>query len=105
VQSVQLLRHGTGLRIYVVAGGICFLQTVRAGAETHTASCSVGTGFVPQGKSGRGVKLTNHVLLVELRMNGAVPLVSLYAFMMWTGIDFYLPLQKNLHLQKSQWLL
>ena len=79
VQSVQLLRRklvGERLRTDVVAGDISCFQMVRTVSEAHTTSCSVGTGFLSQGQSGRGVKLTTHVHLVaKLRMSGGVPLV------------------------------
>lgn len=71
------------------------LQAVKALAEAYTASCSIGTGFLSQGQSGRGMKL------IKLRMNGALPIVLLYTFMTWTRTDLYLPSQK-ICISKSQ---
>lgn len=59
----------------MVAGDISFLQTVRTVSESPTASCSVCTGFLSQGHSGRGVKLTTQIHLVaKLRMSAALPI-------------------------------
>lgn len=45
-----------------------------------------GYPYTFQGESGQGMKLTTHVTLVlELRMCGAIPLLCLHAFMVWTG--------------------
>jgi len=47
----------------------------------------MGTGVLSQGGIGQGMKLTSHLTLVlELRICGAIPLLCLYAFMVWTGI-------------------
>jgi hypothetical protein len=41
-----------------------------------------GTGFLSQGKGGRGVKLTTQLYPVyRLRMSGAMPLLPIYVFM------------------------
>ena len=63
-----------------------FFENVQTGCGAHTASYSVGTGVLPRGYSGRSVKLTAHLHLVpRLRMSGAIPLLPLYAFRVWTG--------------------
>ena len=41
---------------------------VQTGPGAHTASCTIGTGSFPGVKSGRGVTLTPHPLLVPLVM-------------------------------------
>lgn len=54
--------------------------------QNHPACCSKGTGAISWGQGGRGVKFTPHVHLVpRLRMSGAKPLPSLYAFTTQTG--------------------
>ena len=45
-----------------------FPHLVQTSTWTHPASCTMGTGFFPGVKSGRGVKLTPHPLLVPLVM-------------------------------------
>ena len=60
------LRAGrSGDRIPVAAR---FSAPVQTGPETHPASCTKGTGSFPGVKSGRGVTLTPHPLLVPLVM-------------------------------------
>jgi hypothetical protein len=45
----------------------------------------MGTGVLSRGYSGRRLRLTTQIHLVpRLRINGAVPLFPLYAFMVWT---------------------
>ena len=44
--------------------GARFSAPVQTGPGTHPASCTVGTGSFPEVKSGRGVKLTPHPLLL-----------------------------------------
>jgi len=41
-----------------------FSAPVQTGPGTHPASCTMGTGSFPRVKSGRGVTLTPHPLLV-----------------------------------------
>jgi len=45
-----------------------FSAPVHISPGGHPASCSMGTGFFPGVKSGRGVALTPHPLLVPLVM-------------------------------------
>jgi len=53
---------------------------VQTGCGAHPASCTVGTGSFPGVKSGRGVALTPHPLLVPWsRKSSAVPLLPLWA--------------------------
>jgi len=48
--------------------------------EAHPASCTMGTGSFPGVKSGRGVTLTPHPLLVPWsRKSRAIPLLPLWA--------------------------
>jgi len=44
--------------------GARFSTPVQTGPGAHPASCTVGTGSFPGVKSGRGVTLTTHPLLV-----------------------------------------
>ena len=51
-----------------------------SGDGVHPASCTMGTGSFPGVKSGRGVKLTPHHLLVSWsRKSRAIPLLPLWA--------------------------
>ena len=45
--------------------GTRFSSPVQTGPEAHPASCKMGTGFIPGVRSGRGVTLTPHPLLVQ----------------------------------------
>jgi len=45
-----------------------FFALVQTGPGAHPASCTMGTGSFPGVKSGRGVTLTPHLLLVPLVM-------------------------------------
>jgi len=44
--------------------GARFSAPVHTGPGAHPASCTMGTGSFPRPKSGRGVTLTSHPLLV-----------------------------------------
>ena len=48
--------------------GAKFSAPVQTGPWAHPASCTIGTGSFPEVKSGRGVMLTPHPLLVPLVM-------------------------------------
>ena len=55
-----------------------FSAPVQTGREAHPASCTMGTGSFPGVKSGRGVRLTRHPLLVPRSRKGrAIPLFPL----------------------------
>jgi hypothetical protein len=61
-------------------------QKVQTGSGAQLANNSVGTGIISRGQSGRGMKLSIHLHLEpRLRMSGAIPLLSLYAFMEGIG--------------------
>ena len=49
-------------------GGAKFSAPVQTGSGAHPGSCKMGTGSFPGVKSGRGVTLTPHPLLVPLVM-------------------------------------
>jgi hypothetical protein len=53
--------HGTGIEFPVEAR---YYVPVQTGPGVHPASCTMGTGSFPGVKSGRGVTLTPHPLLV-----------------------------------------
>jgi len=60
--------------------GARFSAHVQTGPGTHTASCTMDTGSFPGEKSGRGVTLTSHPLLVPWsRKSRAIPLLPLWA--------------------------
>ena len=60
--------------------GARFSAPVQTGPGAHPASCTVGTGSFPGVKSGRGVTLTPHPLLVPWSRKGrAIPLLPLRA--------------------------
>jgi hypothetical protein len=68
------------VRIAVGARDVFLLQNVQTGTWAHPASYSMDTEVLS-----RGVNLTAHLHLVpRLRMSGAVPLLTLCAFMAWT---------------------
>jgi hypothetical protein len=50
--------------------GSRFSAPVQTGPRVHSASCTMGTGSFPGVKSGRGVTLTPHPLLVPLVKKG-----------------------------------
>jgi hypothetical protein len=58
------------------------LRNIQTGSGTHPASYIMGTEVPSRGLSGWGMMLTTHFQLApKLRMNGAIPLLPLYAFM------------------------
>ena len=60
--------------------GAKFSTPVQTGPGAHPASCTMGTVSFPRVKSGRGVTLTPHPLLVPWSRKGrAIPLLSLWA--------------------------
>jgi hypothetical protein len=70
------LRAGrSGVRIPVEAR---FPAPVQSGSEAHPSSCTMGTGFFPGVKSGPGVTLTPHPLLVPCSRKGRAILYSPY---------------------------
>jgi len=59
--------------------GARFSAPVQTGPRAHPASCTMGTGFFLGVKSGRGVTLTPHPLLVPWSRKGrAIPLLPLW---------------------------
>jgi hypothetical protein len=54
--------------------GARFSTPVQTGPGDHPASCKMGTGFFPGVKSGRGVTLPPHPLLVPWSREGRAPL-------------------------------
>jgi len=60
--------------------GAIFSAPVQTGSGAHPASCRMGTGSFPGVKSGRGVTLTPHALLVPWsRKGGNIPLLPPWA--------------------------
>ena len=85
-------RSGPGGSVGIVTGygldgpgmesrwGARFSAPVQTGPGAHPASCTMGTGSFPRLKSGRGVTLTPHPLLVPWSWKGrAIPLLPLWA--------------------------
>ena len=63
-----------------IPAGARFSAPVQTGPWVHPASCTMGNGYFPGVKSGRGVTLTPHPLLVPWSWNGrAIPLLPLWA--------------------------
>ena len=61
-----------------------FPAPVQTGPGAHPASCTMGTGSFPGVKSGRGVTLTPHHLLVPWsRKSRAIPLLPLWAYSLY----------------------
>ena len=57
-----------------------FSVPVQTGPESHPATCKMGTGSFPGVKSGQGVMLTPHPILVPWsRKNRVIPLLPLWA--------------------------
>ena len=75
--ATELRAGRSGDRIPV---GARFSAPVQTGPGAHPASCTMGTGSFPGVKSGRGVTLTPHHLLVPWsRKFRAIPLLPLWA--------------------------
>ena len=63
-----------------ISVGARFSAPVQTGPGAHPTSCTIGTGSFPVLKSGRGVGLTTHPLLVPWsRKSRAIPLLPLWA--------------------------
>ena len=78
-QSVQRLATGWTVRESIPVGAR-FSAPVQTGPGAHPASCTMGTGSFPGVKSGRGVTLTPHLLLVPWsKKSRAIPLLPLWA--------------------------
>ena len=59
---------------------VWFSAPVQTDPEAHPSSCTMGTGSFPAVKSGRGVTLTLHLLLVPWSKKSiAIPLLPLWA--------------------------
>ena len=64
-----------------------FSAPVQTGPETHTASCTMGTGSFPPVSCGRGVTLTHHPFQCRgQKQSRAIPLLSLRAFVAHEGV-------------------
>jgi hypothetical protein len=60
--------------------GVSFYAPVQTGPGAHPVSCIMGTGILPGVKSGQGVTLNPHPLLVpSSRKDRAIPLLPLWA--------------------------
>jgi hypothetical protein len=60
--------------------GARFFAPVQTGPGAHPSSCAMGTRYFPEVKSGRGVTLTRHPLLVPWpRKSSDIPLLPLCA--------------------------
>ena len=78
-QSVEPLATGWIVRDRIPMG-TRFSAPVQTGPAAHPASCKTGTVSFPRGKSGRGVTLTPHPLLVPWsRKSRFIPLLPLGA--------------------------
>jgi hypothetical protein len=78
----------SGISILARARDFSILQIVQTSVGAHPASCPVGTVLFSEGWSGGGVMLPCHLhLVLRLTINRAVALLSLYSFMVWTGIS------------------
>ena len=61
----------------------------RIGCGVHSAPCSVCTGVLARGYSGRGVKLNIHLYSVpRLRIRIAITPLPLFVLMEWTAKNF-----------------
>ena len=79
-QSVQRLATGWTVGGSNPGGGARFSAPVQTDPGAHPASWTMGTRSFPGVKSGRGVTLTSHPLLVPWsRKSRAIPLIPLWA--------------------------
>jgi len=90
--------------------GARFSASVQTGPGAHPASCILGTGSFPGLKSGRGVRLTSHTLLVPwLRKSRAIPLLPLWvarsvqSLSAYTRVHFTFILQSHPARNLSSW--
>ena len=78
-QSVQRLATGSTVRDRIPVGAR-FSAPVQNDPGAHPASCTMGTGSFPEVKSGRGMTLTLHLLLVPWsRKSRVIPILPLWA--------------------------
>jgi hypothetical protein len=79
-QSVYATRYGLDGPRIESRWGARFSALVHTGPGAHPASCTMGTGSFPGVKSGRGVTLTPHPLLVPWSWKSrAIPRLRLWA--------------------------
>ena len=79
--------------------GARFFTPVQTGPGTHPASCTMGTGSFPGVKSGRGVTLNPHPLLMPWSWKGrAIHLRSLWAVRPVQSLSAYTRVKFTLHL-------
>jgi hypothetical protein len=92
--SIQWLRDGsddTGFESHLGKDIFLFPKTFRHSPGPTPATSTMDTRVISHGKSGRSVKLTNHLHpRPRLKMSGAIPLLPLYAFLMQCTGMFYL---------------
>jgi hypothetical protein len=71
-------------------------QNVQTASGVQLAAYSVGTGVFSTWSIGQGVKLNTRLHLVtRLGVSGAVRLLPLHAFMVWTGTTVLLPFHQS----------
>jgi hypothetical protein len=68
-----------------VTGDFSLLQSIQADSGAHPVSSADARDSVPGDKVAKCEVDHSITLELRLRMSGAMPLVSLYAFMSWTG--------------------
>jgi hypothetical protein len=88
--------------------GARFSAPVEIGPGAHPASCTIGNGSFPRIKSGRGVTLTSHPLLMpRSRKCRAIPLLTLRAlrpvqrFSACTKVHFTFYLSSKSHVPRA----
>ena len=74
---MQYSRVASGKQV-LISTSIRTITPVQTGPGAHPASCTMGTGSFPRVKSGRGVTLIPHPLLVSWSRKG-IPLLPLRA--------------------------
>ena len=81
----------SGQRVSAGPKDFYLLHNDQTDSGAHPASYKRGTESLSLGKSSKNVNLTIYLHLVPLlRMCGATPLLSLYAFVEWTGTTLLL---------------
>ena len=108
--------YGAGRSGDRIPMGARFSAPVQTGPRAHPASCTMGTGSFPGVKSGQGVTLTPHPLLVPWSWKGrAIPLLPLRAVRPVQSLSactrvtftftFYKPLETSGRVQGLHYLL
>jgi len=88
-----------------IPAGVRFSLPVQTGPGAHPASCTMDTGSFPEVKSGRGMTLTPHPLLVRWSSKGRIYLYSHYGpYGLYKGAHYFVACEQP-SLLPPQWFL